>query len=156
MKMSALKHEAFADRLPNELEIKNAEQLRKIIASQMTEGRPTELVLALKEGETQPLTLAPALAESLLEMLRLVSTGRGFRMIPVEAIFTTQEAADRLNASRPYLIKLLESGEIPFTKTGRHRKIRATDLFEYKDKHDVIRSDALSELAELDAENVLI
>lgn len=154
--MSALKHEAFADRLPNELEITNAKQLRTIIAAQMTEGRQTKLDLALKEGGTEPLILAPALAESLLEVLRLVSTGRGFRMIPVEASLTTQEAADCLNVSRPYLIKLLESDQIPFTKTGRHRKILATDLFGYKDKRDAIRSNALSELAELDAENGLI
>lgn len=153
--MSAAKQETFFDRLPDAVEIKEAEQLRKIVASQMEEGEPTTLSLAL-EGEVQTVTLAPALATSLLELLRLVSSGSGFRMIPVEAELTTQQAADLLNVSRPYLVKLLEDKEIPFTKTGRHRRIRAEDLFAYKEKRDATRADALSELAELDAQDELI
>lgn len=153
--MSAAKQETFFDRLPDAVEIKEAEQLRKIVASQMKEGEPTTLSLAL-EGEVQTVTLAPALATSLLELLRLVSSGSGFRMIPVEAELTTQQAADLLNVSRPYLVKLLEDKEIPFTKTGRHRRIRAEDLFAYKEKRDATRADALSELAELDAQDELI
>ena len=63
-----------------------------------------------------------------------------------------QQAADHLNVSRPFLIKLLEGGDIPFTKTGRHRRIRAEDLFAYKDKRDGKRADALSGMARLGAE----
>ncbi|TCS57248.1 excisionase family DNA binding protein [Primorskyibacter sedentarius] len=154
--MPALRKEAFFDRLPDEVEIKNAEQLRTIVASQIREGEPTTLSLALKSGEVQTVTLAPALTASLLEVLRLVSSGRGFRMIPVEAELTTQQAADLLNVSRPFLVKLLEEKEIPFTKTGRHRRVRANDLFAYKEKRDAARSDALSDLAVRDAEDGLI
>lgn len=82
--MNALRKEAFFDRLPDEVEIKNAEQLRTIVASQIKEGEPTKLSLALEGGEVRTVTLAPALTASLLEVLRLVSSGRGFRMIPVE------------------------------------------------------------------------
>ena len=102
------------------------------------------------------MTLAPALTASLLEVLRLVSSGRGFRMIPVESELTTQQAADLLNVSRPFLVKLLEEGEIPFAKTGRHRRVRADDLFAYKEKRDASRSDALSDLAAMDAEEGLV
>jgi excisionase family DNA binding protein len=142
--------------LPDEVEIKNAEQLRTIVASQIREGEPTTLSLALESGEVQTVTLAPALTASLLEMFRLVSSGRGFRMIPVEAELTTQQAADLLNVSRPFLVKLLEEGEIPFAKTGRHRRVRANDLFAYKEKRDAARSDALSDLAVMDAEGGLV
>lgn len=154
--MTALRNEAFFDRLPDEVEIKNAEQLRTIVASQIKEGKPTTLSLALEGGKVQNVTLAPALAASLLEVLRLVSSGRGFRMIPVGSELTTQQAADLLNVSRPFLVKLLEEGEIPFTKTGRHRRVRAQDLFAYKEKRDATRSDALSDLARMDAEAGLI
>ncbi len=154
--MSALKNEAFVDRLPDEVEIKNAEQLRTIVASQIKEGEPTTLSLALESGEIQTVTLAPALTASLLEVLRLVSSGRGFRMIPVEAELTTQQAADLLNVSRPFLVNLLENGDVPFTKTGRHRRVRAEDLFAYKEKRDAQRSDALGDLARADAEDDLI
>ncbi|WP_299852690.1 helix-turn-helix domain-containing protein [uncultured Roseovarius sp.] len=154
--MSALKNEAFFDRLPDEVEIKNAEQLRTIVASQIKEGEPTTLSLALESGEMQTVTLAPALTASLLEVLRLVSSGRGFRMIPVEAELTTQQAADLLNVSRPFLVNLLENGDVPFTKTGRHRRVRADDLFAYKERRDAQRSDALGDLARADAEDDLI
>lgn len=154
--MNALRKEAFFDRLPDEVEIKNAEQLRTIVASQIKEGEPTTLSLALESGEVQTVTLAPALTASLLEVLRLVSSGRGFRMIPVETELTTQQAADLLNVSRPFLVKLLEEKEIPFTKTGRHRRVRANDLFAYKEKRDAARSDALGDLALMDAEDGLI
>ena len=154
--MAALRQEAFLDRLPDAVEIKNAEQLRTIVASQIREGEPTTLSLAVEGGEIRTVTLAPALAASLLEVLRLVSSGRGFQMIPVDSELTTQQAADLLNVSRPFLVKLLEAGDIPFTKTGRHRRVRAQDLFGYKKRRDGRRSDALSDLAQTDAEHGLL
>jgi len=51
---------------------------------------------------------------------------------------------------------LLEKGDIPFTMVGRHRRVRAEDLFAYMAERDQARSDALSELAGLDAEGDLI
>ena len=153
--MSAQIKESFVDRLPDEVEIRYAEQLRRIVASQIKESGPTELSLALKNGEFATVMLTPPLAASLLEMLRLVSSGLGFRMVPVEAELTTQQAADLLNVSRPYLVKLLDSNEIPFTKIGRHRRVRANDLLSYKERRDATRSKALDRLAKIDAEEGL-
>ena len=154
--MTAPRKLAFFDRLPDDVEIENAEQLRTIVASQIREGEPTTLSLAVGGGDVQKMTLAPALTAFLLAVLRLVSSGRGFRMIPVEAELTTQQAADLLNVSRPFLVKLLDEGDIPFTKTGRHRRVRADDLFVYKEKRDASRSKALGDLARVDAEEVLV
>ena len=150
--MAALRKEHFSNRLPTKVEINNANQLRHIIASQMTPGQPVDLSLAIGGGENRNITLLPALTDTLLDLLRLISTGRGVHMIPVEAELTTQEAAYMLNVSRPFLIKLLEKGDIPFTTVGRHRRVQAEDLLAYRAKRDQARSDALSELAGLDAE----
>jgi excisionase family DNA binding protein len=98
----------------------------------------------------------PALTNALLDILRLISNGRRFRVVPVEAEPTTQQAADMLNVSRPFLITLLERGDIPFTTVGRHRRVRATDLFAYKADRDQVRSVALSELGTLDSTGRLI
>ena len=154
--MRAFPRELFSERLPDTVESKNAEQFRQIVASQVTDSnKPTKLSLALDSKDIRTVTLSPTLAESLLEVLRLISSGHGFYMIPVEAELTTQQAADLLNVSRPFLVKLLEKNEIPFTKTGRHRRVRANDIFEYKKKRDANRSDALSTLARLDADEIL-
>ena len=150
--MSAQIKESFVDRLPDESEIRHAEQLRRIVASQVSERGSTELSLSLTNGELATVTLTPPLTASLLEMLHLVSSGRGFRMVPVEADLTTQQAADLLNVSRPFLVKLLDGNEIPFTKTGRHRRVRANDLLSYKERRDATRSKALDRLARIDAE----
>ena len=154
--MGAVHKEAFAGRLPDALEIKNAEQLRRILASQLKTDEGARISLAQPTGGSETVTLTPALVDSFMEVLRLVSTGRGFRMIPVDAELTSQEAADLLNVSRTYLIKLLENGEIPHIKTGRHRKVKASDVFAYKQQRDNFRSGALDDLAALDAESGLI
>ena len=153
--MSAPSGKVFSERLPNRVEISNAKQLREIVASQVKDrNEPTKLSLAVNDNDERSVTLPPALTESLLEILRLVSSGHGFYMIPVEAQLTTQQAADLLNVSRPFLVKLLEENEIPFTKTGRHRRVRADDIFTYKERRDKKRSEALSALARIDADEI--
>lgn len=67
-------------------------------------------------------------------------------------MLTTQQAADILNVSRPFLITLLERGEIQHTLVGRHRRIQAEHLFAYKKARDEKRSNASSDLAKMDAE----
>lgn len=69
-------------------------------------------------------------------------------VVPLNKNLTTQEAADILNISRPYLIKLLEQGEILFTKTGTHRRIRLRDLMEYKHARDAERRREMTELTQ--------
>ncbi len=81
-----------------------------------------------------------------------LAKGRGVSLIPMEAELTTNEAARLLKVSRPYLIRLLEKGEIPFRKVGSHRRIRFRDLMAYKQRTDQQRLDALEELSALDQE----
>ena len=154
--MANLKRKSFFDRLPDDVDIRNAEQLRKIVASQIKEGESMPLSLTFENGEVQDVTLTPALAASLLDVLRLVSSGRGFRMVPVEAELTTQQSADLLNVSRPYLIKLLEDGNIPYVKIGRHRRVRAEDIFAFKAERDANRSKALEHLVQADSKDQLL
>ncbi len=150
--MTALRKEAFSERMPTEIETKNAGELLQIMSGIVNKDEPTQVDLALDNGETANVVLMPAIAKTFVDVLRLISSGRGFQLIPVDAELTTQQAADHLNVSRPYLIKLLEQHEIPFTKTGRHRRIRAEDLFAYKARRDNTRSEALAEMARYDAE----
>ena len=154
--MSALMQDAFSDRMPSEIEIENADQLRKIMAGVIKEGEDTVINVVREDGGIAPVTLAPAIAKTFLEVLRLVASGRGFRLIPVDAHLTTQQAADILNVSRPFLIKLLDEDKLKFTRVGRHRRVKAEEVFRYKAERDTVRADALADMAADDAKAGLI
>lgn len=84
------------------------------------------------------------------DMLTLIvdalSAGHGVSVVPTDAQLTTQQAADHLGISRPTLVKLLEQGDIPFTKVGRHRRVKLQDLIEYEASARQARRRTLDEL----------
>jgi len=143
--------EELGGRLPSESEKAAANQLRKILASQAT-GDATLRVLDEQTKQPAEVTLSPALSNLLMELLRHIGRGNAVTLVPFHEMLTTQQAADILNVSRPFLVSLLDKGEIPHTTVGRHRRIKAVDLFGYKRARDERRSKALDELAESDAE----
>ncbi len=144
--------EELGGRLPSDKEKAAANQLRQIIAAH-ADG---DVKLRLLDDEKQPseVILTPALSSLLMELLRHVGRGDSVTLVPVGQMLTTQQAADILNVSRPFLISLLDRNEINFTTVGRHRRIRAEDLFAYKRMRDEKRESALSRLAKLDAEQI--
>ncbi len=74
---------------------------------------------------------------------------------PANHEMTTQQAADILNVSRPHLIKLLENNEIPYVKTGNHRRIKVKDVIDYKEKRDIQCRKSLDEMKDIMQENGL-
>jgi excisionase family DNA binding protein len=93
------------------------------------------------------LTLPKAVRELLIRILTEVSHGNMVNLVPVHAELSTQEAANLLNVSRPYLVKLLERGDIPYHKAGSHRRVKFSDLRAYQEAQERAREDAMSELA---------
>ena len=96
--------------------------------------------------------LPTPVADALKQIVHYLARGQAVTLAPVESELTTQQAADLLNVSRPYLIKLLEDGRISFTKTGTHRRIRLSDVLVYKEQRDSERRRGLAELARLSQE----
>ena len=122
---------AYADeigsRLPSDSERAVANQLREVIASRAA----GDAILRILDDDRPPTEVT---------------------LTPVTPMLSTQQAADILNVSRPYIISVLDKGDIPHTTVGRHRRIKAEDLFAYKRAGGGRRGDALSALAESDAD----
>ena len=145
--------EELGGRLPSEAEKTAANQLRTILASHAT-GDAKLRVIDEKTKQPTEVTLSPALSNLLMELLRHVGRGSAVTLIPFHEELTTQQAADILNVSRPFFISLLERKEIPYTTVGRHRRVKAVDLFAYKRSRDQQRSESLDALAQFDAEHL--
>lgn len=88
----------------------------------------------------------------LARVLGYLANGESVTVMPDSAELTTQQAAEFLNVSRPYLIKLLESEKIPYRLVGTHRRVRFRDLRNYKNRDDLERRRAADELTQLSQE----
>ena len=100
----------------------------------------------------EDLTVPREAAELLLRILGFIAAGQPVTVIPDHAELTTQQAADILNVSRPYLIKLLESGKIGHRLVGTHRRVEAASLRRYQAEAQVKQRAAADELTALGAE----
>ena len=139
--------------IPTEADIELSAQSSRVLASLSNSDRRTQKITVESESGKEESLMIPSVAyELLIDILSQLSQGNAVTIVPVKAELTTQQAANFLNVSRPYLIKLLESGEIPFFKVGRHRRILAKDLYEYKAEIDAKRSQSLDELTALSEE----
>ena len=120
--------------------------------SLQTAGTSHHIKIVAQDGSEQDVVI-PALAINLLvEILSQISQGNSVSIMPVQAELTTQEAANLLNISRPHLITLIDRGDLPCRKVGKHRRILSTDLVIYKQQKDRLRAAALDELAALSQE----
>ncbi|MCG8389049.1 MAG: helix-turn-helix domain-containing protein [Cytophagales bacterium] len=91
----------------------------------------------------------------LAKILKETSQGKPISIVPIATEITTQAAAELMGCSRPHLIKLLEKGEIKFTKIGKHRRIKYQDVLEYKKKVKAEQRKLLVEIMKADEESGL-
>lgn len=95
----------------------------------------------------QTLEIPESVYRILVPLVDEMARGNAVMLVPVRAELTTQQAADLLDVSRPFLVKLLESGEIPFHMVGSHRRVRFKDLMSYLERRRHKRKAALDDMA---------
>lgn len=134
--------------LPAEHEVAAAVTGQRELAAFLTTRFETQRIQIFDEAnEAHQVELPTSALRLLIDILAEVAEGNAVKIVPIHAELTTQEAADMLNVSRPYLVKLLEEGRIPFHKTGKHRRIKFANLMAYKAEQARKSEAALQELA---------
>jgi excisionase family DNA binding protein len=103
---------------------------------------------ALVDADGNQLELPQPVFDALLHVVTAMSQGQGVTIAPHNALLTTQEAADFLGISRPTLVKLVDTDQIPYERRGRHRRVRLSDLLEYQERSRSERRHTLDQLAQ--------
>jgi excisionase family DNA binding protein len=137
-------HETAA---PSEADASLARESLKRISSFLTSGKSDLSIRIQDDDHLGPDIVLPASVFRLLKgILAEMAQGHGVALLPIHAELTTQQAADLLNVSRPYLIRLLEDRKIPFRLVGQHRRVRFEDLLAFQRKDDEERRRIADEL----------
>lgn len=126
--------------------ISSLEAVSKTLQS-IEEGDTICLEICSEHHTKQRLEIPKKALTILQDVLKLLATGKGFSLLSDEEELSTQEAADLLKVSRPYIVQLLEAGKIPHKKIGTHRRILLKDLLAYAKQHELDRDRMLTELA---------
>jgi excisionase family DNA binding protein len=127
----------------------NKETLNRIAGKLKESTKEIEIDV---RGEKDTIKIPASALKHLNTIMDLTAQGKAITVNPVDAEITTQEAANILNVSRPFVVKLLEEGKIPFHKVGTHRRIKLKDLLVYKQQMEKEREEALTELTRISQE----
>jgi excisionase family DNA binding protein len=133
---------------PSEADTRLAEESSRRL-TRLRNKQPGNFRLRIQADDESEETVAiPASAFRLLhDILTEMAKGNGVTLVPVHSELTTEQAADILNVSQPFLVRLLDEGRIPCVKIGAHRQIQLQDLIEYKRHTEQERLKVLEELA---------
>lgn len=124
--------------IPNQAQQQQAAATLAELRRKLKEHRKTKNVAV---------TLPEDIISHVTFFLETLAKGKGLELITLDEHLTTQQAADLLGVSRPFVVKLLVAHQIPFTTVGTHRRIRRSDLKEFEEKQEAIREEQLNFLA---------
>lgn len=134
--------------LPTEREAHLAEETSRMLSAYMHSTKSPELQFIDEKGKKKVLHLPSSALQLLVEALIEMGEGNAVMLTSIHAELTTQEAAELLNVSRPYLVKLLEEGQLPYRKVGSKRRVFAKDVLQYKQEIETKRRHVLDVLAQ--------
>jgi excisionase family DNA binding protein len=132
---------------PTEDESRQALESVRRLAPHLSARRGLRLQILEDDRPEETLAIPASAVRLLADILTEMAQGNAVTLIPIHAEMTTQQAAGFLNVSRPFLVGLLEKGEIPHRRVGTHRRVLFRDLRAYKHRVDAARHATLDELA---------
>ena len=112
-------------------------------------ARDVKMEIVTTRGHRESIALPASAFALLFRILNEMAAGHAVTLVSSESELTTQQVAEALNVSRPYIVRLLEEGAIPHRKVGTHRRVLLVDLLEYKSRDTDERLKVLDELATL-------
>jgi excisionase family DNA binding protein len=137
--------------IPSDEESAQAREAARQLARLLPEGeRPMRLVTESAGPET--ISIPPSAVRLFRDALTQLGQGRAVAIVPGKAELTTQVVADFLNVSRPYVVKLIESGKLPARLVGTRRHVSFADLIKFDEEDRETHRAALDELARIDQE----
>lgn len=107
---------------------------------------PANAVFSLSGPDTEPLELPESLYRALRDAVHILRQGAAVVISPLQRRLSTTEAGDLLGVSRQYLTRLIDRGEIPCDRTGRHRRLMLRDVLDYKRRRDEARGAFIDDL----------
>lgn len=142
--MSALSNDQFITAPDTAEESELARESSRLLAACIGRGKTARLRVIDSDGEIE----VPVQAlRMLVDILNNMAAGNAVSLVPIHAELTTQQTADFLNVSRPYVVGLLERGELAHHKVGTHRRVYFRDLMDYKSAQLAKSKAGLTELA---------
>jgi len=145
--MKTAKSDHFETVAPTEADAILARESSRLLATHKL-GRRSSIRIQLLDDkdEAETVSVPTSALRLFLHLLTEMSQGNTVTLVPTHAELTTQQAADLLNVSRPYLVKLLDAGNIPCRTVGKYRRVRFDDLMAYKQMDDEARAKVLDQL----------
>lgn len=145
--MTAIASRIYEPVLPDDNDRELAQQSSRSLVGHLRNLSEARLSVVEKGETVEDVLLPKAALKLVVDLLAEMARGNAVTLIPVHAELTTQQAADLLMVSRPFLVGLLDQKKIPFRKVGTHRRVLFKDLMAYKQTVDARRSEALDDLA---------
>jgi excisionase family DNA binding protein len=143
--MGAARKEKPMELIPSANEVALARDSSRSLAQTIPKKKNQ---VTIRVGEDAHDIIMPVSALKLLvNLLSEMAQGNAVTIMPLHAELTTQQAADLLNVSRPFFIKLLNEEKIPFKKIGRHRRVQARDVLAFKQLQEKTSGDAMEALS---------
>jgi excisionase family DNA binding protein len=141
-------------RKPSKEEQRAARESYEALASSIEQLRTEIPEIEIEETE-EKIRIPISALRFLAKILKEISRGNPVSIVPIATELTTQAAAELLGCSRPHIVRLLEEGKIPYTKVGKHRRIKYEDIVIFKKEMKASQRTKIRELMQLDEESEL-